>query len=976
MWRKRTAGCRWDKPPSGGLRKGWEILRVSLLFLAFWAGFGWAAESDSPRLRISAGGHRGAVRALATDSQNRYLVSGSDDKTVQVWRISDGRRTKVLRPPISAGNDGRVFAVAMSPDGETVACGGLTGKDARSGFYIYLFHRESGELFRSLGDLPGVVTALEFSKDGRYLAVGLGAHARHPGRGNGIRVFETRNYAQVAADDRYAGSVYGMDFAPDGRLATVSDAGPVRLYQKNFRLALSRNPQFGKSPMDVAFDPSGARLAVGFYKRALIEVRDGKNLAFLYTPGSAGVLGNLSQVEWSGDGSRLFGGGKGRTRDKTRFIREWENRGRGNWVDYVLDTPDTLLGLLALEKAGDVVYSSAASEVGIVSRRRKNIRRLSRSEIMDFRKLRGGLQVSQTGESIQFHPQAGRPFRFSLSEGALSGRGHGGGPLRAPQTSAPGWDIRNWENRPDAQINGRRLPLAPHERSCSLAIGPDRASCLSGAAWHLRRLNPAGKVLWEIPVPGQAWAVNISGDGRIGVAALGDGTVRWYRMADGRELAVLLPHRDGERWVAWTPQGYYMASETGDDLIGWQINRGRSRTPDFIDNAQLAQLFYRPDLVSGALTGRSSPEAPEVGRVLTGGLPPTVEILSPRDGDRVAGETVRVRYRVADRGRGVGPVRVFLNGTAVRSGGERGIARRRKRETAEVGELSLDLIPGRENQIGLVAYDAAEALKSEEASVVVVSRASARKPRFFALSVGIDSFANPDLRLRFARSDAEAIAGKLAERVPASLFRAREIRLLVDAEASAERIRKEMDRLKAEASPEDVVMVFMATHGTMRENQYYMLTAGTGYLMTEDLKRTGITGRELRDRLAEIPASKKLLVLDTCKAGKVAMDLTRSISESTTLELLSRAVGSYIIAASTETQFANEGYRNHGLFSYVLLEGLGGAADLDGNGLVEVDELKLHVKRQVPELAQQVFGRRQFPTASGMGQSFPLVGLR
>ncbi|MCP4106889.1 MAG: hypothetical protein GY749_15340 [Desulfobacteraceae bacterium] len=57
----------------------------------------------------------------------------------------------------------------------------------------------------------------------------------------------------------------------------------------------------------------------------------------------------------------------------------------------------------------------------------------------------------------------------------------------------------------------------------------------------------------------------------------------------------------------------------------------------------------------------------------------------------------------------------------------------------------------------------------------------------------------------------------------------------------------------------------------------------------------------------------------------------------------------------------------------MLIEGLKGGADLDRNGIIEVDELKLYVKHEVPKLAQRHFGRRQFPIANGRGDSFPLV---
>jgi hypothetical protein len=46
-----------------------------------------------------------------------------------------------------------------------------------------------------------------------------------------------------------------------------------------------------------------------------------------------------------------------------------------------------------------------------------------------------------------------------------------------------------------------------------------------------------------------------SGDGRLVVAAYGDGTIRWHRVDDGRELLALSVLADKQNWVAWCCNG-------------------------------------------------------------------------------------------------------------------------------------------------------------------------------------------------------------------------------------------------------------------------------------------------------------------------------------------------------------------------------------------------------------------------------------
>ena len=75
-------------------------------------------------------------------------------------------------------------------------------------------------------------------------------------------------------------------------------------------------------------------------------------------------------------------------------------------------------------------------------------------------------------------------------------------------------------------------------------------------------------------------------------------------------------------------------------------------------------------------------------------------------------------------------------------------------------------------------------------------------------------------------------------------------------------------------------------------------------------------------------------------------------------------------------QEALEGYRNQGLFTYVIVEGLNGAADTDKDGYVKTLELADYVDNVVPELAEKVFKHKQYPIVSPTGQGFPLVRIR
>src|SRR5205085_9159990 len=106
-----------------------------------------------------------------------------------------------------------------------------------------------------------------------------------------------------------------------------------------------------------------------------------------------------------------------------------------------------------------------------------------------------------------------------------------------------------------------------------------------------------GEEQWQEHVPGVVWGEKTTGDGRLVLAAYGDGTVRWHRPSDGQELLALFVNKDDLRWVAWTPSGYYMASPGAEDLIGWHVNRGWDQAADFFPASRFRKRFNRPDVV-------------------------------------------------------------------------------------------------------------------------------------------------------------------------------------------------------------------------------------------------------------------------------------------------------------------------------------------------------------------------------------------
>ena len=81
-----------------------------------------AAES-APILQIDSGGHGSMIRDIVFTRDGKYLVSTGEDKLVRVWDIATQKTVRTLRGQVGEGNEGKIYAMALSPDNRWLAVG-------------------------------------------------------------------------------------------------------------------------------------------------------------------------------------------------------------------------------------------------------------------------------------------------------------------------------------------------------------------------------------------------------------------------------------------------------------------------------------------------------------------------------------------------------------------------------------------------------------------------------------------------------------------------------------------------------------------------------------------------------------------------------------------------------------------------------------------------------------------------------------
>lgn len=968
---------------------GWSRWLTTVLLLgAMLAGARAAGPPAEPLLRIEAGMHTAMLNRIATDRAGRYAVTASDDKTARVWDVVSGRLLRVLHPPISDGNEGKLYAVAMTPDGETVVVAGWTGYEWHQQHQVYLFDRATGRLRQRLSGLPNVILHLAFSPDSRWLAAVMSG-------ANGVRVWDWRAGSAALADSDVKDDSYGASWSSDNRLATTSYDGQVRLYRvepgRLVRLVQAK-ASGEQRPFGIAFSPDGSELAVGYAEPARVDILDGSRLTLKVSPSSSGVdNGDLSSVAWSADGRTLYASGKWGQAGR-KLIRRWPDAGRGVPVD-VPTVGETVMDLAALPqeagRGGGVLVGGSDPAWGVLDA----AGRWQPKQAPPIANLAGslaGFRLSGDGREVQFGYERGGnvPYRFALASRELKA---GAADSLVPARTE-GLPVEGWKDTYRPTLAGRLIALNAYERSRSLAVAPGSTGFVLGTNYMLRRFDAGGKELWQRPIPGIAWGVNIPASGKLVVAAYDDGTIRWHRLSDGQELLAFFPHADRKRWVLWTPSGYYDASPGGEDLIGWHLNRGEDQAADFFPASRFRERFWRPDIIDKVLEtldegqaiaqadqqrGARTPTA-SVAQV----LPPVVELVSPPEVSTAQAQLM-LRYRV--RSAADAPVtgmRVRVNGQAQPE------AKNLEVQATAGGERTVVVsVPPQDSQVQLFAENrhgistaATVRVKWTGAAAPAAVPATAGtagfqiQPKLYVLAIGVSTYQHRDItRLSFAAKDARDFAEAM-RRQKGRLYRVVEVKLVTEGDATRDNIADALEWLQRQVTQHDVGMLFISGHGHNDPVLGYTFLPVNAD--PDKLRRTGVTMSDIRTALANMPG-KTVAFLDTCHSGSVlgeGLKMKAGFTDITGVinELASAENGVIVFSSSTGRQPSLEDKAwNNGAFTKALVEGVDGQADFQRSGRVTFKMLDLYVTERVKELTK---GRQSTVTqAPGGVNDFPLA---
>jgi WD40 repeat protein/uncharacterized caspase-like protein len=970
-----------------------RIVAVVLLGLALLAGGARAQDADAPLPMLDTGGHMALIRSIAFTPDGRQLVSASEDKTIRVWDLASGKTVRTIRGESTPAQGGKVYVMALSPDGKWLAAGGVLDKSWASFPCcgdIRLYKFASGKLVALLKGHMVVVGGLAFSPDGSKLI---------------------------------SGSFDGTAILWDtGSLSSAGTGIPAGARVAEPKL-LHRLEKHTAEIYAVGFSHDGSRAVTGSYDHdlRLWSVADGKEIAHM-----TGHVAGVHSLAVAPDGTIASG-------DLSGEIRLWDSgpgvgaSGRDGRFVRILARQGTLVGSLSFSPDGKLLLSG----VGSVPTNCHVYDIASAQEIVTYTghddavvatafSQDGRWAATGGGANEEIHlwdPHSGKPrpgpdgkpLRLAgqgqaviaagfSADGRRIGWGNGlalksinnRGPLRqaltlplgegalgAPvalgeaealtfcraQASFGGFSLGHRKGGPyghgnailDISKDGRAVASIARDHTNGLghpsySFTADGETVVSGGGngW-LSAYDHAGNKLGDfVGHEGDVWAVAPSPDGRFLVSGSDDQTVRLWNLPTRELLVTLFRGADGE-WVMWTPQGFYTATAAGARLIGWQINRGPDHEAEYVTAAQLRQHLNRPDIVARAIQLASAEAAVKEARgadfkiadLLTRPVP-RLRIVSPEADASVSGGHAQVTVELEATPDPVKLIRIHVNGRLIAS-------KPPEKDGFKPGRLTFDVpLAGGADTIAI----AAENSTGETVAALSLTHKDGGdldKPgTLYILSIGVDKYPNlPGKDLRYAGADAKAFADAMEKRA-SPLHRQVIKRLLVNGGTAADaptaaNILDAFNMLR-QTRGNDTVMLFVSGHGINEGPDYQFAPADAAWGSGTLLQQSSVVPWHAFAEALTGANGRRIVFIDTCHAGNAFN--RRFLSDG-----YEANITFYSSAGPDQDALENSALGGgHGLFTYALVEGVNGKAH-DGAGEVRADGLHDFLKSRVGALA-------------------------
>jgi hypothetical protein len=343
---------------------------------------------------------------------------------------------------------------------------------------------------------------------------------------------------------------------------------------------------------------------------------------------------------------------------------------------------------------------------------------------------------------------------------------------------------------------------------------------------------------------------------------------------------------------------------------------------------------------------------------------PVIAVAYPKDGLTLDTEYVNL-YGMAEHDKGITRFEILVNNKLVVSK-EQGDIQALSKDRRRIEFSERIRLQGGQNTISIYVQGTGGLTSQKNISIQLAKK----QEKVFGVVIGINKYKNfPSLK--YAVNDAREFYRYLTEvnQVPKD-----HVWLILDEEATLDKFRSTLGTvLRRSAGKDDTVIIFLAGHGATEQDpsspdgdglEKYILPYNAD---PKDLYASALPMSEVARIFQRISSERLVFIGDTCYSGAsggrtIFAGGTRANVSGAFLDRLSQGKGRVIITASDANEVsAEKDELKHGIFTFYLLEGLRGKADLDKDGVITVDELYRYVSMKVPPAT----GQNQHPVMKG-----------
>ncbi|CAE6434144.1 unnamed protein product [Rhizoctonia solani] len=496
------------------------------------------------------------VRSVDYSLDGHWLASGSIDGTVRIWST---KNWQVRGKPLE-GHHGRVFSVAFSPDGATiaVACEKL----------IYLYNALNSQIIgEPFSGHVEIVVAISFFPDGQHLLSGsVDCH---------VGIWDITG-GQIASERllEHIFVISDVTISPSGNtFASVAADGAIRIWDTKARRSYSLLRNTG-TIRSIRFSPDGTRLISGCPDGTVRvwEVPDIPTEEVFHNE-LEGHGAWITSVVFSPCGNYLISG----CGDATVGIWDLQRRSLGC---NLLKGSKFVVVSAGVSADGSRVFSVVANkEICIWDQENGELEHVIGPLKTDDYPYQEGWAADFLfdGMRVVCGSESGRIYMWENNELSFDFAGHNHGVTAiafSPDgqffaSGSNGGELTLW----DSSRGGRLFDASGGEYSgiSAVAFSPDCSQIASASSdgsirlWDTKTGSPVG----NLP-HGHYQAVEsiaFSPHGKLLVSGYLDMTIRVWDVASGKSVATFEGHKAEVRSVAFSPDGAQIASGSSDMTI-------------------------------------------------------------------------------------------------------------------------------------------------------------------------------------------------------------------------------------------------------------------------------------------------------------------------------------------------------------------------------------------------------------------------